>query len=324
MNRSALLPAAYILDQVAGDPEWFPHPVRLIGAGISRGESALRRPGQTNRVELASGATLTIAIVGSVYWLTATTIRLARRYSISAGDITEIVLAWTCLAARNLEQEATAVIDALQRGDLLLARKRLSRIVGRDTEDLDGQEISRAVIETVAESSSDGIMAPLFYMALGGVPLAMAYKAVNTLDSMIGHADSKYFFFGKAAARLDDVANFLPSRITALTIVAASQFVSHSDPKAAWQTWRSDGAKHKSPNAGQPESAMSGALHVALGGDNIYAGELIPAQCMGQEFPPPTPDKSSHALRLVSVASLIGLAAGVLLSAVIQPRKRLI
>lgn len=322
MNRSVLLPLAYLLDQAAGDPEWFPHPVRLIGAGISRGESTLRRPGQTGTVELASGAALTIAMVGSAYWLTAAAIRLTRRSSISIGNATELVLAWTCLAARNLEQEAAAVTDTLQRGDLPLARKRLSRIVGRDTEDLDEQEISRAVIETGAESSSDGIMAPLFYMALGGVPLAMAYKAVNTLDSMIGHADSKYFFFGKAAARLDDVANFLPSRITALALVAASPLVRRSDPKAAWRTWRRDGAKHKSPNAGQPESAMSGALHVALGGGNVYAGELIPAERMGREFPPSTPDKSRQALRLVSVASLIGLAVGVLLSTALQARKR--
>lgn len=321
MNKSVLLPAAYLLDQVAGDPEWFPHPVRVIGAGISRGESALHRPGQTNGVELASGAALTIAIVGSAYWLTAAIIRCANCYSNPVGDAVEIVLAWTCLAARNLEQEATTVIDALDCNDLPLARKRLSRIVGRDTENLEVQEISRAVIETVAESASDGIIAPLFYMVLGGVPLAMAYKAVNTLDSMIGHADSKYFFFGKTAARLDDVANFLPSRITALAIIAASQLVNNSDPHSAWQTWRRDGAKHKSPNAGQPESAMSGALHVALGGDNTYAGELIPAQRMGQEFPSPTLDKARQGLRLVSAASLIGLAFGLLLSTVVRGRK---
>jgi adenosylcobinamide-phosphate synthase len=320
VNRSVLLPAAYLLDQIAGDPEWFPHPVRLIGAGISHGESALRRPGQTSRVEFASGATLTIAMVGSAYWLTAALIRCANRHFNSVGNAVELVLAWTCLAARNLEQEAIAVIDALDHNDLPLARRRLSRIVGRDTETLDAQEISRAVIETVAESASDGVMAPLFYMALGGVPLAMAYKAVNTLDSMIGHADSKYFFFGKAAARLDDVANFMPSRITALTILVASHLVDHG-AQSAWQTWRRDGAKHKSPNAGQPESAMSGALHVALGGDNTYAGEIIPAQRMGEEFPPPTPEVSARALRLVSAASLIGLAFGVLLSTIVRTRK---
>jgi adenosylcobinamide-phosphate synthase len=321
VNRSALLPAAYLLDQVAGDPEWLPHPVRLIGTGISRGESALRRPGQTNTTELVSGAALTIGIVGSAYWLTAATIQSSNRHSKTVGDVVELVLAWTCLAARNLEQEANSVINALDRNDLPLARKRLSRIVGRDTETLDTQEISRAIIETIAESASDGIIAPLFYMALGGVPLAMAYKAVNTLDSMIGHADNKYFFFGKAAARLDDVANYLPARITALMIIGASHLVSHSDPKSAWRVWLRDSAKHKSPNAGQPESAMAGALHVVLGGDNTYAGELIPAQPLGQEFPSPTPNKSRQGLRLVSVASLVGLTFGILL-AVAHSRKQ--
>jgi adenosylcobinamide-phosphate synthase len=321
VNRSILLPAAYLVDQIAGDPEWFPHPVRLMGAGISRGESILRYPDQTDRAELISGAVLTIAVVGSAYWLTAAIIRHARSFSSPVGNVVEMVLGWTCLAARNLEQEATAVIDALDHNDLPLARKRLARIVGRDTETLDAQEISRAVIETVAESASDGIMAPLFYMALGGVPLAMAYKAVNTLDSMIGHADEKYFFFGKTAARLDDVANFIPARITALAIVTASHLCNHSDARSAWRTWQRDNSKHKSPNAGQPESAMAGALHVALGGDNTYAGEIIPAQRLGQEFSSPTPSKSSHALRLISVASLIGLACGILLN-VVQARKR--
>lgn len=322
MNRTTLLPAAYLLDQIVGDPEWFPHPVRIAGFAISRGEAALRRPNQTSRFELASGAALTAAIVGSAYWLTTAIIRSVHRHSSSLGSATELLLAWTCLAARNLEQEATAVTYALQCGNLPLARKRLARIVGRDAENLDTQEISRAVIETVAESASDGIIAPLCYMALGGIPLAMAYRAVNTLDSMIGHADTRYFYFGKAAARLDDIANYLPSRISALAVIAASQVFSQSDPRAAWRTWRRDGAKHKSPNAGQPESAMAGALHVALGGDNTYDGELIPAQRIGREFPPPTPRDAVHAIRLVSAASLLSLAVGILLITFVRAGKR--
>lgn len=322
MNRSILLPAAYLLDQVAGDPEWFPHPVRLIGLAISRGEAAIRRPNQSDTLELACGAALTLAIVGSTYLATAAIIRRANQCSRPLGEATELLLGWTCIAARNLEQEATAVTDALNRGDLPLARNRLTRIVGRDTAQLDAEEISRAVIETVAESTSDGILAPLFYMTLGGVPLAMAYKAVNTLDSMIGHADKKYFYFGKLAARLDDAANYLPSRLTALTIVTASQCMSQSDSQTAWKTWRRDNAKHKSPNAGQPESAISGALHVALGGDNTYDGELIPTQRIGQEFPSATPAKATQAIRLVSAASVLGLALGVIFTTFAISRKR--
>lgn len=322
MNRSILLPSSYLLDQIVGDPEWFPHPVRFIGFAISRGESFLRRPDQIVEIELLTGAILTIAIVGSTYWLTAAAISSAQRRSRFLGNATELLLGWTCLAARNLEQEATAVVDALHRADITLARKRLARIVGRDTASLDSQEISRAVIETVAESASDGIIAPLFYMALGGVPLAMAYKAINTLDSMIGHADANHFYFGKASARLDDAANYIPARLTALAIIAASHVVTWADSQTAWQNWRRDGSKHKSPNAGQPESAISGALHVMLGGSNTYAGEFIPAQRMGEEFPRPTPGKSTQAMSLVAIASLIGLTMGVLSTTLFQIRKR--
>jgi adenosylcobinamide-phosphate synthase len=322
MNRSFLLPAAYALDHVAGDPEWFPHPVRLIGFAISRGETWLRRPNQSNTYELAAGTALTLAIVGSTYWLTACIIRKADRYSTSFGIATEVILGWTCLAARNLQDEAHSVLDALGSGNLSYARQRTARVVGRDTDRLDTQEVSRAVIETVAESASDGIMSPLFYMALGGVPLAMAYKAVNTMDSMIGHADARYFYFGKAAARLDDAANYLPSRLTALTIVAASRFVKKSYPKAAWRTWRRDGSRHKSPNAGQPESAVAGALQVALGGSNTYAGELISTPQMGAEFPSATPAKAVQAIRLVSAASFLALVVCVVLSTAFQTGRR--
>ena len=322
MKRSALLKAVYFVDQVMGDPECFPHPVRLIGAAITYGETALRRRGQSPNTELALGAALTISVVIASYYFTAKTLRLSCRCSDFLGDATELFIGWTCLAARNLQQEATAVTDALASDDLDLARRRLSRIVGRDTQHLNSSEISRAVIETVAESASDGILAPLFYMTLGGVPLAMAYKAVNTLDSMIGHADSRYLYFGKVAARLDDVANYLPARLTALGIVAASSLNgSTDDAQSAWTIWRRDGNKHKSPNAGQPESAMSGSLQVGLGGDNRYAGELISTDRIGQEFPAPGLPHARRAIRLVSTVSILGLVAGAFVAGLAQSRR---
>lgn len=321
MNRCSLIPAAWFLDQIAGDPEWLPHPVRLIGLATARCEASLLRPGQCKLSKFVSGGAMSLTVVATSYYATRQLIRLANRLSPVVGNTVEVLLAWTCLAAHNLEQEATAVVDAIDSGDLQLARHRIARIVGRDTHHLDTREICRAVIETLGESASDGILAPLFYMALGGVPLAMAYKAVNTLDSMIGHTDERYFNFGKAAARLDDVVNYLPARLTAVSIVTAAHFHEDADSQAAWQTWRRDGDKHRSPNAGQPESAMAGALHVQLGGDNTYGGELVQAAHIGQEFSPPSLPKAKSAIRLVSIVTLLGVACGVLLSACVQSRE---
>jgi adenosylcobinamide-phosphate synthase len=218
-----------------------------------------------------------------------------------------VLLAWTCLAARSLQQEARAVSDALERRELSLARARLARVVGRDTHSLPAEEISRALIETLAESASDGVVAPMLSLAVGGVPLAMAYKAINTLDSMIGHRDQRYLFFGKAAARLDDAANYVPARVTALAVIATSVISEEADPHTAWHIWRRDGGKHKSPNAGQPEAAMSGALRVRLGGDNHYDGELIPAPVIGEQFSAPSPAKARRAIALTSGVCLVGL-----------------
>jgi adenosylcobinamide-phosphate synthase len=222
----------------------------------------------------------------------------------------EVGLAWTCLASRNLQQEAGAVVEALESGDLALARMRVGRIVGRDTAGLDASEVSRAVIETLAESASDGVVAPLFYLAVGGVPLGMAYKAVNTLDSMIGHRDARYRYFGRVAARLDDLANLVPARLTALGLVGVA-----SAPGAAWRTWLRDGGKHKSPNAGQPEAAMAGALHVALGGENRYDGEVIVSARMGEGYGAASVGKARGAMRMVAGVSLLGLALGVAIAA---------
>ena len=318
MNRCALIPAAWLLDQLAGDPEWLPHPVRLIGLTTARAEAAIRRPGQSELFELVSGGTLSLAMVAATYYVSRQAIRLANRQSPQLGRTVELLLAWTCLAARNLQQEATSVADALESGNLPAARRRLARIVGRDTEHLDAHEICRALIETLAESASDGILAPLFYMALGGVPLALAYKAVNTLDSMIGHANARYFYFGKTAARLDDAANYLPARLTAAAMVAGSIFHDEADPVTAWRTWLRDGRKHKSPNAGQPESAIAGALRVQLGGDNTYSGELVSAPPIGHEFSLPSLPRARTAIRLVSVVTLLGVAFAVFLSSCTQ------
>jgi adenosylcobinamide-phosphate synthase len=196
---------------------------------------------------------------------------------------------------------------------MVRAQQRLARVVGRDTQHLDAHEISRAVIETVAESCSDGVIAPLFYMALGGVPLAMAYKTINTLDSMIGHTDKRYFYFGKVAARLDDVANFLPSRLTALGITVTAAIVEGASSATALDTWLVDGMKHNSPNAAQPESAMSGALQVCLGGENFYNGEALAAPLIGERFSRPSAQLARRAIRMVATVSAVGAVTALLM-----------
>jgi adenosylcobinamide-phosphate synthase len=313
MSRQKALAFAYVFDWIAGDPEWFPHPVRLIGKGVEEGERILRRPGQTPAVELVAGGALTLGLVAVVYLGTATTITWTKRRSRALGFVTETLLTWTCLASRSLHDEASAVVAALGADDIVLARKRLARIVGRDTQHLDAQEISRAVIETVAESCSDGVIAPLFYMAIGGVPLAMAYKTINTLDSMIGHADERHFYFGKVAARLDDVANFLPARLTALGITTSAIAIKGANPSAALDTWFRDGMKHKSPNAGQPEAAIAGALQVRLGGQNHYDGKPVTSRLLGESFPQPSAQKAIQAIQIAAVVSALGAITALML-----------
>ena len=308
MTRAKAIAASCLLDWIAGDPEWFPHPVRWIGRCTQLAESLLRRPGQSASDELLAGAAVTAGLVGASYLGTAKAIKIAYRLGNVTGLATEVLVAWTCIASRNLIDESLAVVRALEEEDIIRARQRLSRIVGRDTQSLSETEINRAVIETLAESACDGIMAPMFYMAIGGVPLAMAYKAVNTLDSMIGHADRRYFYFGKTAARLDDVANYLPSRLTAVALATAAVMASTTSATSALRIWRRDSGKHKSPNAGHPESAMAGALQVRLGGDNTYAGERIAAPLLGAEFERPMLHHAKRALRLVAAVSLLSAA----------------
>jgi adenosylcobinamide-phosphate synthase len=302
-----VLAMAYGFDWLAGDPEWFPHPVRLIGKGIEVGEWMFRKPGQSPAVEFLTGSFLTFGLVAGTYLGTAKSIAWANRRGRWLGFAVE-----TLLASRSLHEEASAVVSALEVDDIALARQRLARIVGRDTRHLDAEEICRAVIETVAESACDGVIAPLFYLAIGGVPLAMAYKTINTLDSIIGHTDERYFYFGKMAARLDDIANLLPSRLTALGIAASAAAFEDVSSTTAITTWLRDGMKHKSPNAGQPESAMAGALQVRLGGENFYNGKLLITPLIGKSFSRPSTLKAKQAIQIVAVVSALGLIAALL------------
>jgi adenosylcobinamide-phosphate synthase len=284
------LAAAYGLDLLLGDPEWFPHPVRGFGAMISVGERQLRRLGGEPATELLAGAALT----GGVVWM-------AWALGRPRNAVWQVLLAWTALATRSLLDEASAVIRALEADDVPLARKRVARIVGRDTADLDSSGICRAVIETLAESACDGIVAPLFWLSVGGVPFAMSYKAINTLDSMIGHPEPPYRYFGRVAARLDDAASFIPARLTALGIMCAAMF-------QGFDIWMRDGNKHASPNAGHSEAAMAGALGVRLGGPSSYDGHPHHAPLLNSEARKPSVRDARAALSIVAIVS--GLAFG--------------
>lgn len=306
--------AAYTLDWCIGDPEWMAHPVRLIGWGVGASERALRRCNSGKYFELAAGGIMAIGMTAASAFCTYAILKRTRLTHPVLGIATEIWLASTCLATRNLLDEAAEVMKAMEAEDLVRARRRLTRIVGRDTSELDEGEICRAVVETLAESLSDGIVAPLFYLLLGGVPLAMAYKAVNTLDSMIGHRDEKYLYFGRVAARMDDAANYIPARISASLLCLVANWIPDASGSRGWRIWLRDGGKHASPNAGRVEAAMSGALGVRLGGTNRYGDEAMVSAHLGAEFPPPNRRAVRHAWKAVALASLLGFGGALFLA----------
>jgi len=298
---------AYALDWLIGDPTWLPHPVRWMGRMIKGGESLLRRFTRTPSSELVAGLVLTVIVVGMFGLGSWIVLLWLRSLNPALAFVLSVYLAASTLATRSLFDEARAVRRFLVNGDLLSARQQVSRIVGRDTQELDEPEVTRAVIETLAESASDGIVAPMFYLAIGGVPAALAYKAVNTLDSMIGHRGKTYEFFGKCAAILDDVASFIPARVTALLFVWAA-WTLQLDWRGAWRIMRRDGGKHKSPNAGRPEAALAGALGVRVGGTNFYDGERHDGQYLGDVHNPLEDQALRNALLLTGCVSLFMFA----------------
>ncbi|MFZ2444947.1 MAG: adenosylcobinamide-phosphate synthase CbiB [Syntrophobacteraceae bacterium] len=299
------LTAAYVLDLVAGDPHWMPHPVRWIGRAVKWAEGLLYDP---------AASPLLLRISGMVLWMLVVTLTVSGAMALigasrHAGEIVaDAVLIWiayTALATRGLHGESARVARALGEGDIELARERLSWIVSRDTSELDEAGILRALVETVSENISDGIVAPLFYLAIFGPVGALAYKAVNTMDSMLGYTNDKYRYFGWFPARADDVVNWIPARISGLLLVGASACVG-CDWRAAMRTMRRDARKMKSPNAGYPEAAAAGALGVELGGTNIYFGQPVEKPRLGEPLGPITFETYRRMILLMYLTS--GLA----------------
>jgi adenosylcobinamide-phosphate synthase len=298
---------ACLLDAAIGDPRWFPHPVRFMGTTIVWYESKIRMVIHTPAGERAAGIVLAIGLPALTYGIGWLAIEMAGRADAGVKTALTVLLAWTTLAARDLFDHAQSVVYALEAGSLDRARAAVSKMVGRDTDGLSDAEIVRATVETIAESTADGVIAPLFYLAIGGPPLAFAYKAINTLDSMIGHRDVRYRYFGWAAARLDDVANWAPARLTAIVLILAAALRTRT-MLSAWRMCRRDGHKHPSPNSGRPEAAMAGALGVQLGGTNVYGGIATERPRLGDALTPLMPGHVTTALHLMAIAAVMATA----------------
>ena len=278
---------AFVLDLLLGDPPFLPHPVRWMGRAIEVGEPYFRR--RTGH-PFSAGLMMTVSLVAGTWLLVYGAVAAARAWDPWLGFSVETVLLYFCLAGRSLQQAAETVARALRRDDLAAARRSVGMIVGRETAALDREGVSRAVVETVAENLVDGVLAPLFYAVIGGAPLAMAYKMVNTLDSMVGYKNDRYRDFGRAAARLDDAANWLPARL-AVPLVALAAFFLNGRWRPALALARRDGRRHASPNAGWPEAAFAGVLGVRLGGPNRYHGRVVAKPWIGAEG---TPVRAAH------------------------------
>ena len=300
----------FVLDALFGDPAWLPHPVVYMGKAISKLEKFLRpRLPKTPQGELLGGAIVAFCLPVGTFLLTGLVCWGAARLHPLLGLAVQMFWCGQALAARGLVQESTNVYKELKKPDLPGARKAVSRIVGRDTAELTAEGVTKAAVETVAENASDGVIAPLLYMLIGGAPLALTYKAINTMDSMLGYKNEKYLYFGRVPAKLDDVANYLPSRLAALLWVAAAAFT-HTDAQGAWTIWRRDRRRHASPNSAQTESACAGALGVQLAGPAYYFGQYYPKLTIGDALRPIEPEDILRANQMMYVASSFALAWG--------------
>ena len=307
----------FVLDTLFGDPPWLPHPVVLMGKAISALEKRLRtRLPQTPQGELLGGAVVAFTLPVGTFLLTSLVCLGAAKLSPWLGLAVQMFWCGQALAAKGLAQESTNVYRELVKPDLPAARRAVSRIVGRDTQNLTLEGVTKAAVETVAENASDGVIAPLLYMLLGGAPLALTYKAINTMDSMLGYKNEKYLYFGRAAAKLDDAANYLPSRLAGLLWCAAAALTGNN-PKGAWRIWRRDRRSHASPNSAQTESACAGALGVQLAGPAYYFGEYYAKPTIGDPLRPIEPEDIRRANRMMYAESVLALAIGLAVRAIL-------
>ena len=310
----------FLLDLFLGDPYNLPHPIRLIGCLIARLEKRLlgKTSVRNDKLEFQKGVVLVIAVSGITIAVTA--FILFGMYCLHpvAGVILETIMTWQILAVKCLKVESMKVYGCLRNGDLEAARKAVSMIVGRDTEILDEVGVTKAAIETVAENTSDGVIAPMLYAALGGPVVGFFYKAVNTMDSMVGYRNERYLYFGRAAARLDDFVNFIPARISAyLMVLAAFCGGKTFSGTGAWKIYHRDKRKHASPNSAQTEAVCAGALGIQLAGDASYFGEMVTKPTIGDAMRKVEYEDIKRANRLMYLTAWLGEIVCLLLVALI-------
>lgn len=306
MYSMLALVAGYFLDLLIGDPRWLYHPVCLIGNLIAYLEKILRRifP-KTKNGELAAGCTEVILVCLFSGGIPFVIVHFLYGISVWAGFALETFWCYQLLATKSLKTESMKVYDRLKNGTIEEARYAVSMIVGRDTQSLTEEGVTKATVETVAENSSDGIIAPMFYMAIGGVWLMFLYKGINTMDSMLGYKNDKYLYYGRCAAKLDDVANYIPARISGWLMVAASAFVK-MDVKNAAKIYRRDKRNHASPNSAQTEAAMAGALDVQLAGNAYYFGKLYEKPTIGDAIRPVEAEDIRRSNQLLYATTALG------------------
>ena len=312
MLHLAAIIGGFILDLIFGDPHWLPHPICLIGNLIGFLERNLRPKLAPNKTALLVGGALMVIIVLVISFVVPMAILLAAAMvSPWLAFALETIMCYQIFATKCLRDESMHVYDALRKQDLADARVKLSWIVGRDTQNLDEEEITKGAVETVAENTADGIIAPMLYMFLGGVPLAFLYKGINTMDSMVGYKNDKFLYFGRCAAKLDDLANLIPARITGLVMIVAA-FLLGLDGKNAWKVFWRDRYNHLSPNSAMTESVTAGALNIQLGGDHFYFGKLVHKDTIGDDIRPVCPEdivKTNNLLYVTAVLCLVLFSA---------------
>ena len=297
----------YILDLIFGDPYWMPHPVRFIGNLISILEKVIRRfMPKTKRGEYIGGIILTVMVVSISMVIPLVIILMAKSINTYLALTVETFMCYQILATKSLKIESMKVYDELAKNDLPSARKAVSMIVGRDTKDLTFSGVAKAAVETVAENTSDGIIAPMIFIAIGGAPMGFFYKAINTMDSMVGYKNEKYMNFGRFAAKLDDVVNYLPARISAYQMILSSFFLRY-DYKNAFKIYKRDRYNHASPNSAQTESVCAGALDVQLAGNAYYFGKLYEKPTIGDDIREINYDDIKKANRLLYCTSIISI-----------------